>query len=276
MNAIIAKTLDTLNQTCDTTVTQASSTLNQSMDTTLTQTLYTLNQTIDTLNQTLSTQSSYDLFQFIVQFSILLILVCTFFIYKNTLKSQLLKVRYEMYLKTFDNVSDQEMKDFKTFPNSVLKRHVFNDKREYYAKDEKIRRYLTVSKLYEFLAFIYETKQLKLPNYLGDNWINKWTKDLLQENAFHDAHETNGSFYNSFSEFIEDQIKELPIITEKDFSSIEFSSPPNIVEALKANEVIHEKGYILNIELLDKGLMGLNEEQINRIKSILEDVTKKK
>jgi hypothetical protein len=266
----------------DTTITLVQPILSKTIDSTLTQTIDTLSQNVDALNQTLSTQSGIEIAQLIVQgliFIILVLTACSYYkqtrLQKEIHKSQQLKTRYEMYLKTHGCVSDQEIKDFKAFPNGVIKREIYDRKRQYYAENEKIRRYLTVSKLYEFLAFIYETKQLKIPNYLGVNWIKEWTKDLLKENAFHDAHETISIYYNDFKDFINEQISKLPTITKNEFSNIEFSSPPKIIKTLVDNEVVHEKGYIINIEYLNGQLNGqlkdFSSEQIQRIVSILEN-----
>ena len=136
----------------------------------------------------------------LIQISILLILTLTLvaiyrqFLLQNKLfKAQLLKDRFEMYWKTFPSVTDEEVRSFKDFPNDWITPELFDAK--YRDKDNKIRRYIIISKIYEYLAFTYHIKTIELPDLLGDEWLEKWVNQLLNEEEFFDVHESYKGYY---------------------------------------------------------------------------------
>ncbi len=142
-----------------------------------------------------------------IQISILIILTFTFiaiyrqFLIQNKLfKAQLLKDRFEMYWNTYSPVTDEEVRSFKDFPDDWVSSELFINK---YSDDEKkIRRYLSISKLYEYLAFTHQIQLVELPDLLGDQWLEKWTNDLLDEEEFLDVHHYYEDYYPEFQKFV--------------------------------------------------------------------------
>jgi hypothetical protein len=142
-----------------------------------------------------------------IQLLILLILTVTLLaIYKQTLvqnnlfKAQLLKDRYDMFLDAYAPVNDEQVRDFKEFPDNFIKDEIYQNK--YKCNDKKIRRYITISNLYEYLAFTYKMRSLGVPDLLGENWLEQWTKDLLNEEEFLDVHNSYSGYYPDFEEFV--------------------------------------------------------------------------
>jgi hypothetical protein len=143
----------------------------------------------------------------IIQISILAILTLTLiaiyrqFILQNKIfKAQLLKDRYEMYSKTYDVVTDDHVINFNDFPNDWIDNDLYE--RKYKNNEKKIRRYLNISKTYEYLAFTWKIKSLKIPDMLGDNWIKMWVEQLIDNDEFLDVYDSYKGYYPDFENFI--------------------------------------------------------------------------
>ncbi len=67
--------------------------------------------------------------------------------------------------------------------------------------------HIYMSKLYEYLAFTSTLRELDVPDPLGQNWIERWLKDLVASAEFMDVNSQYADFYPTFSAWV-DQIRE--------------------------------------------------------------------
>lgn len=125
-------------------------------------------------------------------------------IQNRLLKSQILKDRFEMYWKTYEPISREEVEELKIYPKDYMNSQKYE--KEYKNDDTAIRRYIGMSKLYEYLAFTYTLKQLKIPDPLGPSWLEIWTRELVNVKEFCDVHEHYRNYYPPFEKLIDEFI----------------------------------------------------------------------
>ena len=121
------------------------------------------------------------------------------------LKAQILGDRLEMYWKTYDPVTDEEIREFHLLPDDYIDKEKYDT---HYKNDpEATRKYISLLSLYEYLAFTYSLKKLKLPDPMGYNWTERWAIDLLEYKEFIDVHEYHKNYYPEFGKFIDNILK---------------------------------------------------------------------
>jgi len=124
----------------------------------------------------------------------------------HLLKAQILGDRLEMYWKTFEPVTEEEISEFHLLIDDYMDKEKYDN---YYKNEpEATRKYISLLSLYEYLAFTYSLKKLKLPDPMGYNWTERWAKDLLEYKEFRDVHEYHKDYYPEFGKFIDNTLKE--------------------------------------------------------------------
>ncbi|MBM4301877.1 MAG: hypothetical protein FJ121_10200 [Deltaproteobacteria bacterium] len=107
----------------------------------------------------------------------------------------------EMYWKTYEPVSDRAIEQIHLIPEDYMNIEKYN---KYYKDNKKsIRRYMTLLQLYEYLAFTYSLKILRLPDPLTYTWTELWTESLLKYQEFLDIHEYHRPYYERYAEFVD-------------------------------------------------------------------------
>lgn len=117
------------------------------------------------------------------------------------LNAQLLRDRLDMYWKTYEPVTVDDIKEFTLLLDDYMDRKKYEE--SYQDDNDSIRRYISLLTLYEYLAFTYTLKTLELPDPLGKDWTEHWAKDLLHYKEFIDVHEYHKSYYHEFGSFID-------------------------------------------------------------------------
>jgi hypothetical protein len=140
----------------------------------------------------------------IILFATLLLLFFQIRAQNMILKAQLNRDRFEMYWKTYDPITKDEIKEFEIFPEDYIDLRIYKEK--YENNNKKIIKYLMVSKRYDYLAFSYNLKKLKLRDTLGFFWTENWIKDLIKVDEFLHVHEFNKEYYPELTEFIDNII----------------------------------------------------------------------
>lgn len=109
----------------------------------------------------------------IIQFSILIVLVLTLLanFWQLRIQNRLLKDRFHMYWKMYEPISSQEVNDLKIFPEDWIEPAKF--KTDYQNNEGAIKKYIRMSRLYEYLAFTFKLRKEKLPDPLGEEWLEK-------------------------------------------------------------------------------------------------------
>lgn len=142
-----------------------------------------------------------------IQIGILLVLTATLIAivwqirtYNRLFNAQVLRDRFEMYWKTYDPISDNQIKEFELIPDDYIN----IEKYENYYKGNKdaIHKYLIYLQLYEYLALAHKLYELGINDPLG-HVTEKWTEDLLKINEFIDVHDYHKRFYPEFAKLIE-------------------------------------------------------------------------
>ena len=156
----------------------------------------------------------------IIQIAILVILTVTMLLFlrqlrlqSRVLNAQLLRDRFEMYWKTYEPVTEEDVQELHLYPDDYMD----NDKYQKVYKDnpQKIRRYIGMLTLYEYLAFSYTLKTLHLPDPLGYKWTERWTRDLLENDEFRDVHLYQKEYYPEFAVYIDRILATLHAETEQ-------------------------------------------------------------
>ena len=115
--------------------------------------------------------------------------------------AQLLRDRFETYWKTYGSVSDAEIKEFERFPEDYMNVKKYEAHYKNHPKD--LHKYIHISHLYEFLAFSYVLRKVKLKDPLGEQWSKRWAKMLITQKEFLDVHEYYRSLYPDFADYID-------------------------------------------------------------------------
>jgi hypothetical protein len=148
----------------------------------------------------------------LIQSLILVVLVRSVFVLarqtrlqNRIFRAQLLRDRFEMYWKLYDPVSDAQIEEFKLYPEDYMTRERFDQ--FYKGQDVKIRKYIYFSMLYEYLAFTHILKDLKVPDPLGENWVDMYVAQLCQVSEFQDVHEEYRGYYPTFEKVVDHAIE---------------------------------------------------------------------
>ena len=118
------------------------------------------------------------------------------------LRAQLLRDRLDLYWKTYDPVTEDHLRHFSDFPSDY-----FMDRRTYDVryKDQPTmaRRHIQMSMLYEYMSFTHELKSLSIGDPLGDQWMMKWSSQLIHDEEFLLAHQYFRGFYPHYEAYID-------------------------------------------------------------------------
>ncbi len=114
---------------------------------------------------------------------------------------QMLKDRFDMYWRTVEPVSDAAVKQLTLFPEDYMDRELYE--KHYKADSDAIRKYIYIVQIYEYLAFTYGLKRYRLPDPLGYEWTEMWTKDLLGEREFIEVHRYHWRYYPYFASYVD-------------------------------------------------------------------------
>lgn len=141
----------------------------------------------------------------IVLFGTLVIVGRQSLIQNKLLIAQLLRDRFEMYWKIYEPITSEHVAEFKIFTEDFMDGSVYSAK--YEGDYDRIRKYLGLMKIYEYLAFTHNLEVLNLPDPLGYEWTHRWTRDLLKDETFRDVHRFHGAYYQRFSTFVETEMR---------------------------------------------------------------------
>ncbi|MBI3089690.1 MAG: hypothetical protein HYY96_03410 [Candidatus Tectomicrobia bacterium] len=134
----------------------------------------------------------------------LVILAWQLVIQNRLLKAQVLDSRFQMYWKTYEPVSDAEVEQVNLYPEDYMSEERYQIYRE---NPTAIRKYLGLLSLYEYLAFSYSLKKLRLPDPLGYTWTERWAKDLLGYPEFLEVHNYHREYYPDFAKYIDSLVR---------------------------------------------------------------------
>ena len=121
------------------------------------------------------------------------------------MKAQLLKDRFEMYWRTYEPVSKEQIKEFELYPNDYMNLSLYEAK--YKNNEVLIHRYIYMSQLYEFLGFTYTLKNMRIPDPIGYHFVENWTRELITCPQFIDVHNEYRSYFPAFQNFVDHIMK---------------------------------------------------------------------
>jgi hypothetical protein len=116
------------------------------------------------------------------------------------LSAQLLKDRFDMYRTTSQPVTDEELGEFRRTPREYIDLRRYGE--FYVGNDEKCKRYIYMSHVYEYLAFTHQIRMLGLPDPLGSHWLELWVGELKDEPEFQDVATYYEGYYPDFADFV--------------------------------------------------------------------------
>jgi len=148
-----------------------------------------------------------------IQVAILAIMAATFVAMvvqmrtqNRMVSAQLLRDRFETYWEAITtDVSDDDIRAFHDLPDNYIDLGKYSE--SYEGNEEKLRKYIRLLNLYEYLAFSFSMRKLRLPDPLGHFWTEEWTKDLLAHIEFLDVHEYHKRFYPDFANYIDNVLR---------------------------------------------------------------------
>jgi hypothetical protein len=119
------------------------------------------------------------------------------FLQNRLMKAQILRDRFEMYWQLYEPVTDAHVENLRLYPQDYMPLDMY--KAKYETNEPSLRRYICMSRLYEYLAFTYSLHHvLKVPDPLGPNWTQKWTDTLAVVPEFRDVHVAYHDYYPKF------------------------------------------------------------------------------
>jgi len=117
-------------------------------------------------------------------------------------KAQLLRDRFEMYIRTNEPVTDEHIKELKLYPADYMDVELYKLK---YNNDQSLRKYIYMATLYEYLAY---TQDMPYAKFLNSGFTEMWVNDLCQEDEFRDVHKYYEKYYPRFAEIVEKLLNE--------------------------------------------------------------------
>jgi hypothetical protein len=117
------------------------------------------------------------------------------------LQAQVLSQRFEMYWKTYAPATDEELAQVDLMPEDWMNPSNYDNK---YKNDRNaLRRYVTLVKIYEYLALVSTMEKLKLKDPLGDKWAELWAADLSKKPEFEEINVWYREYYPEFAKSVE-------------------------------------------------------------------------
>jgi hypothetical protein len=115
-------------------------------------------------------------------------------------KANLMRDRFEMYWKTYNPVTKEQVEDFHMHPDDWMSKINYEN---YKDGDKKIKKYIAMAQLFEYLAFNFYGKKLGIKDPFGDNWLRLWTTDLTANKEFLEVKDYYRPYYPEFCDFVE-------------------------------------------------------------------------
>jgi hypothetical protein len=141
----------------------------------------------------------------------LIIMAVQTFLQNRLMKAQLLKDRYEMYMKTYEPVSEEEINELELYPRDYMSPSLYEAK--YKNNRTAIKRYIYMYQLYDFLGFTYTLKKKGISDPIGEQFNNNWLCELLTCSEFIDVHNEYKSYFPKFQKYINDRLDKKKIST---------------------------------------------------------------
>ncbi len=120
----------------------------------------------------------------------------------RVLSAQLLRDRLDLYWKTYEPVTDDQLRQFADHPEDYFMSRPRYDEL-YKDHPTAARRHIQMSMLYEYMAFTYKLKGLSIRDPLGKQWLELWTTHLLEDQEFLSVHQCFRGFYPEYEAFVD-------------------------------------------------------------------------
>lgn len=119
---------------------------------------------------------------------------------------QLIYHRYELFNSIFDPITDDNIRNIKSYPDMYLDKETFDHK--YKKNNVKIIKLLLTIRIYIYFVMIHALRLNKLsdPFNIG---IIKWMDELEEDEDFQVVAKELGSYYPSFQKFLNDRLSKV-------------------------------------------------------------------
>jgi hypothetical protein len=131
----------------------------------------------------------------------LIVLACQLVIQNRLSKAQLLRDRFEMYWRTYDPISKEQVEELDMNPEDYMPTEQYRG--VYRDNPGAKRRYLMLTQKYEYLAFLFALRQLGIRDPLGRHWLDNWVQDLSAEREFMEVNSHYRSYYPRFARLVD-------------------------------------------------------------------------
>ena len=115
-------------------------------------------------------------------------------------RAQLIKDRFDMYWQVYAPVTDDDVKRLQISPTDYISLDLY--KSDYEGNQDRIKRLIHMSKLYEYLNFLYVLKSNGVSDPLGDKWAALWAADLVDLPEFIHIDNSYKDYYPDFHKFL--------------------------------------------------------------------------
>jgi hypothetical protein len=117
------------------------------------------------------------------------------------LRAQAVSSQFEGYLRVaYAPVSKEQIEELKLYPEDYMDRQLYES--EYKDREDSLRRYIYFYVVYEYLGISWPSRHLRHAS-VGAQWTEMWTRDLVKEKEFKDAHKALRGFYTDYSSIVE-------------------------------------------------------------------------
>lgn len=115
-------------------------------------------------------------------------------------KSQLDINHFNMYQSVYQPVTDLQMRDLEDGPEQYMSVEIF--KRKYKGRKKRIRQYISMTKIYEYLVYKLDSRERHRPYPLGEVWLNRWLVILRKNKTFLDVNKYLGPYHPEFGNLV--------------------------------------------------------------------------
>src|SRR5262249_11895189 len=105
----------------------------------------------------------------------------------------------DMYWKTYEPIGDDQIRDFEQNPIDYMPYDLYES--EYKEDKMKIRKYIMLAQLFEYLAFLFALQKLRISDPFGHECLRLWTSDLSAHREFIEIKNHYRRYYPDFCKY---------------------------------------------------------------------------
>lgn len=115
-------------------------------------------------------------------------------------RAQLMSSRMTAYRWVLEPVTDEHVRDCEAYPEMVMTLARYEER--YRGDPERLRRYLKLTRIYEYLAFAHGHKRRGIARAFRVAWGKDWSEWMVRDPMFWEVDEYYGQYHPAFSKHL--------------------------------------------------------------------------